>query len=511
MSRSVSQIVVKRAALGFRCGVTLLIVLPIPSHAARISSSSRNIIVEWNDAALRGVKDSRLPAPEVARALAVINTCMYDAWAAYDNIAYGTQLKDILRRPASEGSPNNKEEAVSYAAYTALTDVLPVDTRAVYTPLLRRLGFDPTTEVLDLTKASGIGKVACSAVLEYRHHYKSNQLGDLSPGPYTDWTKYVARNKPTAIPVGSLPADADHWQPLTYVNGAGERVTQSFAGAQWGLVLPFALATGNQYRNLVSSFGPARSGSPAYVRQVDETIALSAGLSDREKMISEFWSDGVYTEQPPGHWMRIAEWVSERDHHSLDDDVKFFFVLSNALMDAGIAAWDAKAAYDSVRPITAVTALYRGKTIQAWGGPGNGTISMDGAHWMPYQETDSPTPPFPEFVSGHSAYSAAAAEILREWTGSDLYGGSVMLASGSSKIEPGVTPRQPVTLLWPTFTAAAEEAGMSRRYGGIHFQAGDEAGRLLGKTVAQDAWSTAQGYWEGKPKKTRLLTAVNAE
>jgi hypothetical protein len=110
-----------------------------------------------------------------------------------------------------------------------------------------------------------------------------------------------------------------------------------------------------------------------------------------------------------------AQFVSARDHHSLDDDVKKFFTLSNAMLDASIAAWDAKRTYDSVRPVTAISLLYKGKKIRAWGGPGKGTVEVDGSQWLPYQPATFPTPPFPDYVSGHSAYSAAAARILVLW------------------------------------------------------------------------------------------------
>jgi hypothetical protein len=122
---------------------------------------------------------------------------------------------------------------------------------------------------------------------------------------------------------------------------------------------------------------------------------------------------------------------------------------------------------------------------------------MDGAQRLPYRQATVPTPPFPDYVSGHSAYSAAAARILELWTGSDHFGDQVTLAAGSSKIEPGITPANPVTLHWGTFTDAANEAGMSRRYGGIHFRAADLAGRLLGRVVAAQAWTKAQHYFNG--------------
>jgi hypothetical protein len=180
----------------------------------------------------------------------------------------------------------------------------------------------------------------------------------------------------------------------------------------------------------------------------------------------------------------FAQWVSARDHHTLDDDVKMFFALSNAIFDAGIAAWDMKRTFDSVRPATAIPFLFNDKKIRAWGGPGKGTTEMDGSQWMPYQTMTFPTPPFPDYVSGHSAYSAAAAFVLAAWTGSDRFGDSVTLTPGSSKVEPGATPARAITLHWETFADAADEAGVSRRYGGLHFRRADLAGRELGRRVA---------------------------
>jgi hypothetical protein len=433
----------------------------------------------------------------VARALAIVHTCMYDAWAAYDERAVGTQLQGALRRPAAERTLANKERAVSYAAYRALVDVLPVDTNSVYIPLMKQLGHDPNDNSTDIETPTGIGNVACAAVLEFRHHDKSNQLGDLAQGPYSDWTSYRSVNIPSPVPARSGPSDPNHWQPLTYVNSTGDLMTQRFVGAQWCDVTPFALESGDEYRGLVGRFGPATYGSKEYQEQADELVSLSASLTDKQKMIAEYWSDGPNSEQPPGHWALFAQWVSERDRHTLDDDVKMFFALSNAIFDSGIAAWDAKRNYDSVRPVTAIPFLFRGKTIPAWGGPGKGTVEMDGSQWLPYQAATFPTPPFPEYVSGHSTYSAAAASILELWTGSDRFGKSVILPAGSSRIEPGLTPAHPLTLRWETFTDAANEAGLSRRYGGIHFRAADLAGRLLGRVVAYRAWATAQAYFDG--------------
>jgi hypothetical protein len=123
---------------------------------------------------------------------------------------------------------------------------------------------------------------------------------------------------------------------------------------------------------------------------------------------------------------------------------------------------------------------------------------MDARFWIPYQPSTFPTPPFPEYISGHSAFSAAGATILRLFTGSDLFGASVTFAAGSSKIEPGLTPSAPVALHWRTFTDAADEAGIWRRYGGIHFRAGDLMGRAVGRIVAYQAWIKARSLWSGR-------------
>ncbi len=274
-------------------------------------------------------------------------------------------------------------------------------------------------------------------------------------------------------------------------------MTQRFAGAKWCNVIPFAMQKGDQFRSLMQRFGPATCDTAQFRAQAQELVDLSAHLTDEQKMISEYWSDGPTTVQPPGHWFLFAQYVSLRDRHSLDEDVKMFFVLANAMLDGGIAAWDTKRTFDSVRPITAIPTFFAGKPVHAWGGPGKGTIEMDGAQWLPYELPTVPTPPFPDYVSGHSTFSAAAAEILLLWTGSDRFGDSVTLAPGSSKIEPGITPAHPIALRWETFTDAAGEAGMSRRYGGIHFKAADLTGRLLGLLVAVQVWAKAQSYFEG--------------
>ncbi len=125
---------------------------------------------------------------------------------------------------------------------------------------------------------------------------------------------------------------------------------------------------------------------------------------------------------------------------------------------------------------------------------------MDGSQWIPYQNAGLPTPSSPEYVSEVSTYSAAAASVLQSWTGSDRFGSSMTLETGSAKIEPGTTPAHPVALKWDTFTEAADEAEMSGRYGGIQFRRADLAGRQLGRLVATKVWARTQSYFDGTAK-----------
>ncbi|MBV9937248.1 MAG: phosphatase PAP2 family protein [Acidobacteriaceae bacterium] len=459
-----------------------------------------NVVIQWNNAALQGVRDSKLGPPMVSRALAIVHTCIYDAWAAYDGRALGTQLGGSLRQPLSERNLTNKNKAISFAAYRAAVDLFPGDDATVFRPLMEQLGHDPEDRSTDTSIPSGVGNVACDAVLQFRHHDGSNQLGDLSGNgvPYADYTGYQPVNSPSPVP--SDPAtvvDVNRWQPLQYFDASHTFVTQSFVGAHWFKVLPFALRSGDELRSELAGLGPPMYGSSAFLEEAEELVSMSAQLTDEQKMIAEYFADGPHSELPPGHWDLFAQFVSARDHHGVDEDAKMFFALTNAIFDAGIVAWDAKRAFDSVRPATSIPYLFQGQQIRAWGGPGKSTITMDGRFWIPYQVSTFPTPAFPEYISGHSTFSAAGAQVLLLFTGSDQFGDSVTLPAGSSNIEPGITPANPVTLYWNTFTDAANQAGISRRYGGIHFKAGDYAGRAVGRIVGYQAWIKAWCLWKG--------------
>jgi Domain of unknown function (DUF6851)/VCPO second helical-bundle domain len=457
---------------------------PSISYINRLLKKEVSIVVTWNNMALQAIRELKPGATIVARVLAILHTCMFDAWAAYDPVAHNTRGHDELKRPSAEHTLANKTQAVSYAACRALEDLFPTHIALFYT-MMQRLGYDPTNHTTDTTTAIGIGNIAAQFVLTFRHTDGSNQLGDLHPGPYSDYTNYT--------PVNSVDQlnNPDLWQPLRVSDGHGGFVIQSFMTPQWPAVIPFSLTSGSQFR---PPLAPPHYTSTHYRDQNEQIIALSASLTDKEKVIAEYWKDGPASEQPPGHWCLHAQFVSQRDQHTLDQDIQLFFILANTLLDASIACWDTKRAFQSIRPISAIHYLFHGQKILAWAGPYKGTRLINGEDWQPYQPITVVSPPFPEYFSGHSTFSAAAAEILRRFTNSDHFGASAVILAGSSVIEPKAVPARTLTLSWNTFSDAADEAGISRRYGGIHFEDGDLIGRRQGRAIGAQAWQKAQSY-----------------
>jgi hypothetical protein len=155
--------------------VAAIIFLPARAWPEQLTP---NVVTQWNIAALQGVRDSRIGPPMAARALAIVHTCIYDAWAAYDRKAPGTQLGESLRQNPSQRHLANQNKAISFAAYRAAVDLFPGDKATVFDPLMAKLGYDPADVSTDTTKPSGVGNVACGAVLQFRHNDGSNQLGN---------------------------------------------------------------------------------------------------------------------------------------------------------------------------------------------------------------------------------------------------------------------------------------------------------------------------------------------
>lgn len=459
-----------------------------------------NMILFWDNVALDAIRAEPPGPPMVARILAMVHTAQYEAWAQYDATAVGTLLGDRFRRPPAERTLENKSIAASYAAYRVLVDLFPRRTRTFDSKMKDVLKYDPAVVTTDPSTPAGIGNLAGAAVLFHRRFDGANQAGG-----YADTTGYEPVNTPDKV------VDLNRWQPLKTANGnqqgvclTGSVITQTYIGPHWGGVMPFALDDGPL---ITSTSGPVLWPDPAFITQATEIISYSANLTDYGVAISQYWADGPHTEFPPGHWSLFSQFVSFRDGHGIDEDAKLFLAVSNATFDGGIVAWKLKRDWDYVRPITAIRELFKGQDIVAWGGPYSGTQTIKGEEWWPYQEECFVTPAFAEFVSGHSSFSAAAAEVLRSFTGSDEFGAYYLYGVGKSPVEPNFAPTRSVLLLWKTFTDAANEAGMSRRYGGIHFEAGDLQGRDVGKRAGERVWQKSQGFFDGSASPVADLSA----
>ncbi|HSO34288.1 MAG TPA: vanadium-dependent haloperoxidase [Labilithrix sp.] len=426
----------------------------------------------------------------ISRQMAIAMTAMYDAWAAYDGKAVGTRLGGQLRRPPAERTDANKAKAMAHATFRALLDQFPLD-RAYLEETMRRLGYDATDASTDVATPSGIGNVAASAVLAFRRHDGSNQLGD-EPGskgePYSDTTGYKPRN-----PIDSI-ADPEHWQQIPFSDGKSGYYFPEFLTPHWGRVTPFALDRADRFR----AAPPPKVGSEQMKREVDECIAYNGHLTPEQKALVELMRDGPRSTGQSGHWLQVAEDVSRRDHFGLDADVKLFFSVTNTAFDAFIAAWESKLAHDTARPWTLVRYYYRGKAVIGYLGPGKGVGSVPAESWHTYSPATFPTPPFPGNVSGHSAVSGACAKTLQLFTRDDRYGAYTRMRPGALT-EPGTkgVSASEVILLMPTFTETANMAGKSRVMGGYHIQSDNVEGLKLGRSVATYSWPKYEAYFDG--------------
>ena len=242
----------------------------------------------------------------------MVHTAIFDAWAAYDAKARGTRLGTSLRRPAAERTLENKNKAISFAAYTALVDLFPA----------RRFDFDEQMAALgyavdgtDTSTAATVGRTAAQAVLDYRHADGSNQLNG-----YADSCQPACYQP---VNTGDTVVDPWRWQPLRVPLGTGPE--RRATTPHWSKVKGFALSSPWQF----PPPGPDRMGSSFDPRLVDNLLALSSGpngggLTDRQKVTAEYWADGPRSEFPPGNWALIAQVLSRKRGHGLDYDVKMF-------------------------------------------------------------------------------------------------------------------------------------------------------------------------------------------
>lgn len=464
---------------------------PQRGHDAAQPLGAANMAYRWGSVVLEGTANDterNRPRPPVnSRMVALPMIAMFDAWTRYDSVAVPVYLGAVDRRPAAERDLRHKEEAISFAVCRVLQAVYPADS-ALFARRLEEFGFDPAVWSTDPSTPAGIGNLAARAVLDARHHDGSNMYGDESGSDtlYGDYTHYRPVNPPDRI------NDIDRWQPKYFIHEQdGHRFAPGCLAPHWGHVKPFALDSASQFRPPP----PPKMGDAILDKEVREVVALQAALTNEQKALVEFMRDGPRSVQQAGHWLIFSRDVSVRDKHTIDDDVKMYFVVTTTAMDCFIACWDAKMFYDNSRPYQQVHHLMGDEDIVGWGGPHKGMVKMKGRDWRPYSPDSFLCPPFPAYPSGHSTVSGGCSRALELYTGSDRYGVDVRLLPGWLT-EPGIT-QDSITLRFPTFSSTAEQAGWSRVLGGYHIRTDNVAGLELGRRVADVVFARCQAHIRG--------------
>ena len=400
--------------IGRALGCALL--LTVPSYAGA------DVVIDWNTAALQAIRANRTPPPRASRALAILHASIYDA---VNGIVRTHETYFVASDVPASASV---EGAASAAAHRVLVRLFPASQAEFDARHAAELSAIPSGP----QRAMGVswGEAVADRILAWRAADNSDAILSPPDGSGPGWW------------VPTPPAFAPYLLP------------------HWGEVMPFVIPSSAHFRPL----GPPALGSARYVEEYNEMKALGAAVGSTrtpdQDQIALFWADGAGTETPPGHWNSIARGVAAARGNTLADNARLFALLNVAMADAAIAAWDAKYTFHSWRPVTAI----RHADLD-----GNPATLADPA-WSSFIAT----PPFPDYVSGHSTFSGAASAVLAAFYGSD----DISFIT-SSDFLPAVTRS------FTSFLAAAQEAAASRLYGGIHCRSANEDGLAMGVAIGE--------------------------
>jgi PAP2 superfamily len=373
-----------------------------------------DVVMEWNSAALDAIRDGHTPPPIASRSLAIVHVSIYDA---VNGIARTHEPYLVQSAVAASAS---REAAASAAAHGALINLFPAaafsfDT--LHAAILAAIPDGPQ-------KIAGIvwGEFVANEILAAR----ANDGSDAIVPP----------------PAGSGPGV---WVPTP-------PAFASYLLPQWGFVAPFAMNSSSQFRPPGSPSLDSEQYAADYKEVKELGAAVGSTRTEEQTEIALFWADGVGTETPPGHWNSIAQSIAVAQGNTLEENARLFALLNISMADAAISCWDAKYAFHFWRPVTAIN------------------FAEPNLNWASFIVT----PPFPDYVSGHSTFSGAAATVLALFYGTE----DLPFTTGSDFL-PGVHRS------FPTCLDAAEEAAMSRLYGGIHFRSANEDGLQAGISIGE--------------------------
>jgi len=449
----------KRYCLNRRRGLSVAALAGVLTLGFGAQAAADDITTEWMDEILRELNATHPEPTASARAVAVVMTAMYDTWAAYDETAVGIVTGNVLDGTGGPATESNIREAMSHAAFNAMYSMTRV--RNPFIQKMDELFLDWQSD----SRPAILGRRIAATVLAHRRKDGSNQIYF-----YADTTNYMSAD----------PSELERWQPEIIDDMLQEPVTP-----HWGRVIPFGLQRADQFRPPV----PPAVDSPEFMEELDAVLEYSRTLDTRGKAIAEYWLPQEGT--PATHLMHLTQEVIEREDLPLAEEIKLYMVVANALLDAGIATWEAKYHYDYVRPITAINRL-GDREIVAWDRDRDDIRPMKARDWDSYLET----PAFPEYTSGHSAFTAAWARAMELMMG-DVefdYTAKVYQLEEAGELH----SINPIEIPYPTYWSAAEGSGISRLHGGVHWPIGNTEGLALGRKTAELSVAKAKRYIEGK-------------
>ncbi len=393
--------------------------------STHVSAPGSDVVLDWNATLLNAIQASNIAPPVAARDAAIVQAAIYDAVNAIDR--QHTAFEPNLNLSVSYTSGASIIAAAAQAAYQTLVELFPSQRSEFDAQLARSLAEVP--DGFAEMRGIEIGQFVADNIL-------SDRLNDGSGGAQTRYT--------TSTRAGSYQStNANNFVLLP----------------GWGNVTPFAIPNAASY----VPGGPPAYGSAQYAVQLNEVQSLG-GINSTTRTANQtdsafFWSyDRPDTFRPPAQWNVIAETIALDQGSSIAANARLFAQLNIAQADAGIAAWNAKYTYNQLRPITAI------RQANNDGNP----LTIQNDNW----QSLLPTPPFPDYVSGHSTFGAAAAGVLASFFGNN-YSFSV-----TSQEMPG-TYRS-----YTSFQQAAAENGESRVLGGVHVQAANQDGQSIGYNIA---------------------------
>jgi membrane-associated phospholipid phosphatase len=416
----------------------------LPSAAPAASAYSANVATEWFMLALQLTQQTPGFSPPVAsRALAYLGLALYESTApgVPGAASLAGQLNELSSLPWAQPDEALHWPTVANAALAAMTRLMysnaSAENKARIDLLERSLpvkygqDFDPALRSAEIANRSEtFGKLMAMALMTWAR----------TDGGHEAWGPLRRHREPYVPPSGP---------------GQWSATPPAFAPALlpwWGENRPFVLKHGS---DCPAPAPPAYSEDPAsaFYREAQEVYRLSNQATQEQRQYALYWADDPgKTPTPAGHWMHIATDLLRARNATLAGAAQTYASLSIAMADAFIAAWHTKYVVNLLRPVTFVQ------------------LTID-SNWVPALVH---TPPFPEYPSGHSVQSAAAAAVLARHFGADT------AFTDNTHNDRGWGPRT-----FKSFGAAADEAALSRLYAGIHFRSGIELGKVQGQCVAR--------------------------